>query len=109
MNYDIIAIPNFKREIKKLNKKFSSLKSDYKGLLESLHQKPRQGTSLAQNCYKIRMAITSKGKGKSGGSRVITHVQISKSTIYLLSIYDKSEKETISNKELNELLKQIPE
>jgi len=55
------------------------------------------------------MAITSKGKGKSGGSRVITHVQISKSTIYLLSIYDKSEKESISNKELNELLKQIPE
>ena len=55
------------------------------------------------------MAITSKGKGKSGGSRVITHWHISQTTVYLLSIYDKSEKESISDKELKELLNHIPE
>ena len=62
MSYEIIAIPNFKREIKKLAKKYPSFK------LESLQVEPAQGIPLGNNCYKIRMAITSKGKGKSGGS-----------------------------------------
>jgi hypothetical protein len=53
------------------------------------------------------MAISSKGKGKSGGARIITYLQILAHTVYLLSIYDKSEKENISDKELKELLKFI--
>lgn len=109
MSYDISAIPNFKRELKKLAKKFPSLKDDFAKLIENLQEEPEQGTSLGNNCYKIRMAITSKGKGKSGGSRVITYVQVLKTTVYLLSIYDKSDKENISDKELKELLKFIPE
>jgi hypothetical protein len=59
---------------------------------------------MGKDCYKIRMAITSKGKGKSGGSRVITCVKVINQTAYLLSIYDKSEKENISDKELDALL-----
>ncbi|MCG8320024.1 MAG: type II toxin-antitoxin system RelE/ParE family toxin [Cytophagales bacterium] len=98
MSYEVIAIPNFKREIKKLAKKFPSLKNDFAQLLESLQEEPTQGTSLGNNCYKIRMAITSKGKGKSGGSRVITHLKVSHTSVYLLSIYDKSEQENISDK-----------
>jgi hypothetical protein len=50
------------------------------------------------------MAISSKGKGKSGGSRVITCVKIINQTAYLLTIYDKSDKENIPDKELDELL-----
>ena len=107
MSYEIIAIPNFKREIKKLAKKYPSLKNDFALLLESLQVEPAQGIPLGNNCYKIRMAITSKGKGKSGGSRVITYLKISHSTIYLLSIYDKSDQETISDNELKDLLKEI--
>jgi hypothetical protein len=53
------------------------------------------------------MAISSKGKGKSGGSRIITFVKITETTVYLLSIYDKSDKETIKDSELKELLNQI--
>ncbi len=109
MSYNVIAIPNFKRELKILAKKFPSLKTDFARLIESLQQEPRLGIALGNNCYKIRMAITSKGKGKSGGSRVITYLQISNTIIYLLSIYDKSDKENISDKELKELLKHIPE
>jgi len=109
MSYDIAAIPNFKRELKKLAKKFPSLKDDFAQLIEGLAEDPEQGTALGNNCHKIRMAITSKGKGKSGGSRVITYVQISQTTVYMLSIYDKSDKENISDKELKELLKHIPE
>jgi len=109
MSYNIIAIPHFKRELKKLAKKFPSIKDDFAQLIDSLQDQPEQGTALGNKCYKIRMAITSKGKGKSGGSRVITYVQVLQTTVYLLSIYDKSDKENISDKELKELLKFIPE
>lgn len=74
-----------------------------------MEENPLQGTSLGRNCYKIRLAISSKGKGKSGGSRVITNIVIADETVYLLSIYDKSEKENLTNKELAELLEEVPE
>jgi hypothetical protein len=70
----------------------------------SLEENPEQGTSLGGNCYKIRIAIASKGKGKSGGARVITNVFITEETVFLLSIFDKSEKDNLTDKELKELL-----
>lgn len=74
MSYDVIAIPSFKRKLKKLAKKFPSIKTDLTYLAESLRTNPTQGTDLGNNCYKVRMAITSKGKGKSGGARIITYL-----------------------------------
>jgi hypothetical protein len=78
-------------------------------LLESLAVDPKQGTSIGNECYKIRLAIASKGKGKSGGARIITNILISDDVVYLLTIYDKSEKENVSVKELKELLAQLSE
>ena len=70
-----------------------------------MEKNPEQGTNLGNNCYKIRVSIESKGKGKSGGARVITNIIIAEKTVYLLSIYDKSDKENLTDKELKELLK----
>lgn len=70
-----------------------------------LAEKPDIGKPLGNNFYKVRLAINSKGKGKSGGARVITYIQIVDSTIYLTSIYDKSEKGTITSKELDQMFK----
>ena len=109
MNYKIKTIPKFEKELKRLVKKYPSLKNEYMGLVQSLKVHPQQGTLLANSCYKIRLPIASKNKGKSGGARVITHIQITKTFVYLLSIYDKSEEDTISNKELEGLLRDIPE
>ena len=109
MSYNIIAVPTFRKELKKLAKKYPSLKTDLAILFESLEENPVQGTSLGRNCYKIRLSISSKGKGKSGGAMVITNIIIGEETVFLLSIYDKSDKETLSDKELDELLKNIPE
>jgi hypothetical protein len=53
------------------------------------------------------LAIASKGKGKAGGARVITHVQVVDSSVFLLSIYDKSEKEDIPDKDIIDLLSYI--
>lgn len=83
------------------------MKSDLVNLFSSLEINPKQGKPLGKDCYKIRMAISGKGKGKSGGARIITCVRVTADKIYLISIYDKSEKEDISDKELNELLRLI--
>ncbi len=66
---------------------------------------PAMGKSLGNNCYKIRMTITSKGTGKSGGARVLTYVKVIKEKIFLLSIYDKLERDSVSEKEIQQRLK----
>ncbi len=107
MSYNVETIPSFDRQIKRLAKKQRSIKSDLQGLVNQLKENPETGTALGQNCYKIRLAITSKGKGKSGGSRVITHIHVAGETVYLLSIYDKSEQENLAEGELNDLLNEL--
>lgn len=108
MSYNVKSIPKFERELKRLAKKYVSLKTEYVELVQSLKEEPNQGIPLGNDCYKIRLAIASKGKGKSGGARVITYVQVSLTTVYLLTMFDKSEKESIPDKELQSLLLQIP-
>ena len=109
MSYKVKTIPKFDKELKRLAKKYPSLKNDFFELVQGLKQQPEQGTPIGNSCYKIRMAVASKGKGKSGGARVITYLQITDTTVFLLSIYDKAEQENIPDKELAELLKFIPE
>lgn len=109
MSYNIVAVPTFRKELKKLAKKYPSLKSDLVFLFETLEENPIQGTSLGKNCYKIRLAISAKGKGKNGGARIITNLVITDKTVYLLSIYDKANKENLTDKELKELLEEVPE
>ena len=109
MSYSVIALPSFRKKLKQLAKKYPSLKTYLAILFESLEANPIQGISLGKNCYKIRLAISSKHKSKSGGARLITNFVIADETVYLLSIYDKSDTDNLSNKELSELLKEVPE
>jgi hypothetical protein len=108
MSYSVVTIPPFDKQLKRLAKKYPSLKKEFSDLIALLENKPTAGTSLGNNCYKIRIAIASKGKGTSGGARVITCLQVVDESVFLLSIFDKSEQENISDNELNFLLKQIP-
>ena len=105
MSFNIYTTGFFDKELKKLAKKYPSVKNDFKAVVDSLKKDPKQGQPLGKDCYKIRMAISSKEKGKSGGSRVISCVKIVAGSVFLLSIYDKGEKESISDKELDYLLK----
>jgi mRNA-degrading endonuclease RelE of RelBE toxin-antitoxin system len=109
MSYNIEAIPKFEKELKYLSKKYPSLKQEYISLVHSLKAQPNQGISLGNDCFKIRLSIASKGKGKSGGARVITCVKVLRTTVFLLTIFDKSERENIPDKELKELLDFIPD
>jgi mRNA-degrading endonuclease RelE of RelBE toxin-antitoxin system len=107
MNYNIEVTAFFEKQLKRLVKKFPSLKKEYSEIISSLRENPNQGVAIGNNCYKLRIAIASKGKGKSGGARIITHVKVTSTKIYLLSIYDKSEQSDVTDSELNEWVKLI--
>jgi mRNA-degrading endonuclease RelE of RelBE toxin-antitoxin system len=108
MSFNVKSISVFERQAKRLVKKFPSLKKEIQELITELKEGPEKGTSIGHNSYKIRLAIASKGKGKSGGARVIAHVIYKNDTVYLLSIYDKSDITTLTDTEILELIKLIP-
>ncbi|MGB6083253.1 type II toxin-antitoxin system RelE/ParE family toxin [Moheibacter sp.] len=107
MSYKILITSKFEKELKRLSKKISSLKNEYREFLSLVSENPELGTFIGNNCYKIRLAIASEGKGKRGGARIITYVYHSGETVYLLTIYDKSEKEDLTEKELNKIISQL--
>ncbi|GEM54214.1 hypothetical protein B0A58_05310 [Flavobacterium branchiophilum NBRC 15030 = ATCC 35035] len=107
MSYSILPTSRFEKELKRLVKKFPSLKDEYKELIEEINKNPEAGTFIANNCYKIRVAIESKGKGKSGGARAITYVYVQTETVYLLTIYDKGEKENLKPNELKMMIESL--
>lgn len=109
MKDEIKFIPTrvYEKNVKALAKKYKSMKEDLKAFKESLQKNPEQGSSLAGGFRKVRMAISSKGKGKSGGARVITLnclVKKEVDSIILVTIYDKDWQDTISTQEINEAL-----
>lgn len=107
MSYNVLVTTNFKKEVKALIKKYQSLKTDIANLVRELKKKPDIGVSLGRNCYKVRLAIYSKGRGKSGGARVITLVRVINKEVHLLTIYDKGKRDTISGKEIQKLIEQV--
>lgn len=74
MSFEVIATKPFERKLKRLAKKHKSLKTDLLEVVEELSENPNLGTPIGSDCHKIRIAISSKGKGKSGGARLITYV-----------------------------------
>jgi mRNA-degrading endonuclease RelE of RelBE toxin-antitoxin system len=108
MNYAIVTTEDFENNFKRLSKKYRSLEDDYENLLNELKNNPAMGRSLGGNTRKVRMAIASKNKGKRGGARVITCnvlIDVVNTKIYLLTIYDKGEQDSMSKKEIEELKK----
>ncbi len=105
--YKILPTAQFKKELKSLSKKYLSIIEDMEGLAAQLMIDPIVGEPLGNGFYKIRLAITSKGKGKSGGARVITNVRVVNAVVYLISMYDKSEKVSMPISELKAILKTI--
>lgn len=104
MNYDVIATEPFERELKRLAKKHKSLAKYLASIIDELSENPTMGTAIGKDCYKIRIVISSKGKGKSGGGRLITYVRVVNETVFLMDIYDKFEQANISAKELQMLI-----
>lgn len=108
MNVNISVHPQFQKDMKRLTKKYKSIVKDFNRFLEEIEQTPNMGTDLGNGVHKVRMAITSKGKGKSGGARIINYVYTlhegDSCNIILLTIYDKSEISNVSDNYIKSLL-----
>ena len=106
-------LPEFERRAKDMAKKYKSFVSDYAAFLDELEKNPFGGEPLGHHTDKNRMAIASKGKGKSGGARVITYNVQQPSEdevqITLMSIYDKGEISNVSDAYLRSLVKSVEE
>lgn len=110
MSYIVKLTTRFKKTYKKLSKKYHSLEEDVDNVVSQLTSNPFIGADLGNGVRKVRMAISDKGKGKSGGARIITYVvktDEESGLVTLLTIYDKNEQETISQKEISALLTEI--
>jgi len=98
----------FDKSLKRLAKRYKSIKYDLIKIVEELQAHPNLGTKLGRKLRKVRMPITSKGKGKSGGARIITYEFEYRENgiieIKLLYIYDKSERSSLTDKELKTLV-----
>ncbi|OFX18407.1 MAG: addiction module toxin RelE [Bacteroidetes bacterium GWA2_31_9] len=106
----VTPTPYFENKYKKLSKKFPSLGSELLNLENELKENPTLGESLGANIYKVRIASKDKGKGKSGGFRIITYLvhEVKNSIeIFLITIYDKSEESSISISSLKKIVKMI--
>jgi len=112
MKSKVIVTENFEREAKRLIKKFKSLKKEIQELGKTLEDNPTEGILIKEQTYKIRLAVKSKGKGKSGGMRIITYLVETTETdtiVYLLSIYDKSDLSNISDARMKQLIEEVHE
>ena len=98
---------DFRVAYKRLKKRHKSLEDDFERLLSSLLQNPIQGVELESGVRKVRLAISSKGRGKSGGARVIIRVRIVADELQLLYIYDKSDFGNISDAYLRDIMKRM--
>ncbi len=110
MNFDIIPTPHFAKALKALAKRYRSIKEDLSEFAESLQENPFQGDELSPGVRKIRMAIKSKGRGKSGGARVITYtivVSEDDGRVYLIDIYDKSDFSTVDIRVIQAMLSEL--
>ena len=105
MNFSVIPSDKFKKETKRLVKKFPSLKQELADLNTTLEKTPEIGIPLGNDTYKIRLAI--KSKGKSGGARVITYVVTDNKEVYLLTIYDKSEFDSIDDRMIKTIIENL--
>jgi len=106
MSYNIELSDNFKKEAKRLSKKYLSLKSELAALFAELEENPTLGIPLGNDIYKIRLAIASKGKGKSGGARVLSFVKVTETTVLLFSIYSKGDVDSLTDKQIKELIEE---
>ncbi len=110
MSFEFITSDYFDASIKKLSKRYRSFKDDLKAFRAELQKNPLQGDEIAPNIRKIRMAITSKGRGKAGGARVVTFnalVSEQDGKIYLLLIYDKADASNVKMNVVKQIIKNL--
>jgi len=104
MNYKIETISRFEKDVKTLKKKFPKIKNDLVKFINELSLNPELGTNLGENIFKVRVSNSSIPTGKSGGFRVITYYK-KDDILYLVTIYSKTEQDTILTDRLRKIVR----
>ena len=111
MEVKISYHPQFAKDVKRLAKKDKSLVSDLKSVLSEIQNDPDLGVDLGHGVRKVRLSISSKGKGKRGGARILSYKRIVVNDNYikivLLTMYDKNEIENVSDDYIRYLINNI--
>jgi len=105
MNFNIETIPRFEKDVKKLKKKFPKIKNDLTELINKLSSNPKIGINLGENIFKVRFPNSSIPTGKSGGFRIITYYKYN-DTLYLVTIYSKTEQDDILTEKLKKIIQE---
>ncbi|OQY00226.1 MAG: hypothetical protein B6I24_00030 [Bacteroidetes bacterium 4572_128] len=103
--YQVSYSNTFEKNVKRLFKKHKSLKSDLRNFINNLEENLKNSVEIKSNIFKLRLAIKSKSQGKSGGARIIMYKITEDFKIYLLHIYDKSEKKNVNITFIKDLIK----
>ena len=104
--YEIIEVAAYTKAIKKQAKKYRHIDEDIDNFLENVLSEDDLGISLGDDVYKVRIANSDKQKGKSSGYRLITYLKFVDNELYLLYIYDKSDLASLSEHEIDRLIKE---
>lgn len=107
MKYRVIIEKSFTKPAKRLARRYPSFPKDLLSVVEHLESNPLLGTSLGGNLRKVRLAIRSKSRGKSGGARVISYIYLEGNRVHLLTVYDKSDRDNVTDEELRQLVNDI--
>ncbi|MBP3590695.1 MAG: addiction module toxin RelE [Muribaculaceae bacterium] len=110
MSFKVFTTPEFDNQAKTLSKRHRSFKNDLRDFVLSLEDNPFQGVELSPGIRKIRMAISSKGRGKSGGARIITYTVVAAETegmVYLMNVYDKADFSSVELSVLKDMIKEL--
>jgi mRNA-degrading endonuclease RelE of RelBE toxin-antitoxin system len=104
---EIIVTLNYLKGYKKIRKKYVSFANDMENVINSLEQNAQQGKEIMPNVYKLRVTISGKNKGKSGGARLIFYYLVSDEKVILMYVYDKSETSDIDDQEIKDFVKDL--
>lgn len=110
MSFEIQTTSYFDTEAKRLAKRHRSFIDDLQDFQEELLKNPYQGTELSPGIRKIRLTIDSKGRGKSGGARVITFTYLvdeKDGVVILLLLYDKADASSIKMNVVRKIIKDL--
>ena len=110
MNFKIQTTSYFDTEAKRLGKRYRSLVDDLKSVRDSITEDPFQGTEIMPGIRKVRMSIETKGRGKSGGARVITFTYLvseESGNVILLLLYDKADASSVKSNVVKKIVKDL--
>ena len=110
MSFEIQTTSYFDSEAKRLAKRHRSFVDDLQDFRDSILKNPYQGTELSPGIRKVRMTIASKGRGKSGGARIITFTYLvneKDGVVILLLLYDKADASSIKMNVVRQIIKDL--